>query len=613
MTPDPDQPVQPDQPAPRVVGGRYRLASSIGRGGMGVVWSAHDELLDRQVAVKEVTYPSSLEEQQRAQLRGRTLREARAAARISSGAAVTVYDVVEEDGRPWIVMELLPARSLADVLREQGPLTPHDAARVGLRLLDALGAAHAAGVLHRDVKPANVLYDAAGQAVLTDFGIASLEGDASQTTTGAVIGSPGYVAPERAHGRPPSPASDLWSLGVTLATALHGRSPFERDTALATMVAAVQDPLPEQLRTGPLGDVVTALLRKDPAERPGLDEVRERLTTALAQGPGPDPRPPGTDETTPLPRTVPGPPTAPADGERTQALPPLPVGASDPQPVSPARPAAATGARPAARTTAPAAPGPAPAPVPTRRRRSRALPVVLAVVSLLFAGGALALLLDRQDPADLAADPAATPSASAPSEPDEADAADEATPGDDPAEATADDAAADAAAADAAAAEEAAAEASQAAQADAAATPAGFQVHEDPAFQVAVPEGWVVEPDGDTRTRFTDPGSRRYLLVEEGGEPAGDPVTDWEQQEPAVAERLDGYERISIQAADFRGFDAADWQFTWEASGGTLRVLNRAVVADDQAFALYWSVPQEEWDESLPVLDDIAASFQPAG
>ncbi|WP_380169207.1 serine/threonine-protein kinase [Jannaschia sp. R86511] len=144
----------------RQVGGRYRLLRSLGRGGMGVVWAAHDGLLDREVAVKEVTYPTTLDEAQQAQLRERTLREARAAARISSSAAVTVYDVVEEDGRPWIVMELLPARSLADVLREDGPLTTDAATLLGLRLLDALSAAHAAGVLHRDVKPANVLYDA---------------------------------------------------------------------------------------------------------------------------------------------------------------------------------------------------------------------------------------------------------------------------------------------------------------------------------------------------------------------------------------------------------------------------------------------------------------------
>ena len=299
----------------RLVGGRYQLLRSLGRGGMGVVWAARDVTLDRDVAIKEVTLPPGLDEGQRAQLRERTLREARAAARIRSEAAVTVYDVVEEDGRPWIVMELLPPRSLAEVIREEGPLPADRAARTGLRLLEALSAAHTAGVLHRDVKPANVLFDATGRAVLTDFGIASLEGDPSMTTTGTVVGSPGYVAPERALGRPPSPASDLWSLGVTLAAAVHGRSPFEKDTPLATVVAAMQDLLPQAVVTGPLGDVIDRLLAKDPAERPDVDEAR-RLLEAAASGVAPA----GT--TTVMPALHPGAAGTPrgADAELTQAF-----------------------------------------------------------------------------------------------------------------------------------------------------------------------------------------------------------------------------------------------------------------------------------------------------
>jgi hypothetical protein len=141
--------------------------------------------------------------------------------------------------------------------------------------------------------------------------------------------------------------------------------------------------------------------------------------------------------------------------------------------------------------------------------------------------------------------------------------------------------------------------------------PAGYELHEDPAYRVAVPAGWTTTVESESRTVFSDPASRRYLLLEEGGEPAGDPVEDWESQEPSVAQRLSGYERISIERADYRDFDAADWQFTWEPDGGTVRVRNRAVVDADQAFALYWSVPQEEWRESRPVFEDIAASFEP--
>ncbi|WP_380169208.1 hypothetical protein [Jannaschia sp. R86511] len=460
------------------------------------------------------------------------------------------------------------------------------------------------------------------------------------TTTGAVIGSPGYVAPERAHGLAPTPASDLWSLGVTLATALHGRSPFERDTALATMVAAIQEPLPEHVADGPLGDVVSRLLRKDPAERPTATTARGLLSTRRSATPADhDPT-----ATTPLPRPVPS-ASDPGAAERTQALPLAPAaaaGAAAPagpaEPAEPAGSAPAPAPAPAEPTPAPAsgaaagraearpAPGPAPRPRPAapatpatpaappgaRRSRSRALPVLLAVVSLVVAGMVLAVLLDRSPAREAAApDPASTTGSEQASEPAEPEptAATEAPPPAEP-EPEPDDEPVDEPQPDA---DPTAAEGGEAAPDEATAVPDGFRLHEDPAYRVAVPEGWQVEPDGETRTRFVDPDSRRYLLVEEGGEPAGDPVEDWESQEGAVADRLDGYERISIEPGELRDFDVADWQFTWEPSGGTLRVLNRAVVTDGQAYALYWSVPAEEWESSRDVLDDIAGSFQPDG
>src|SRR5689334_9739326 len=234
----------PDSPDGRLLAGRYRLSHVLGRGGMGAVWAAHDEVLGRDVAVKEVVPPPTLTGEERRLVRQRSLREARAAARISHPSAVTVYDVVEDDDRPWIVMQRLDARTLADVLREDGPLPLPRVARLGLDLLDALAAAHAAGVMHRDVKPANVMIGADGRAVLTDFGIATLEGDPALTSTGLVIGSPAYMSPERARGEPPSPASDLWSLGATLYTAIEGHSPFQRDGHLPTLTAVIVDPVP---------------------------------------------------------------------------------------------------------------------------------------------------------------------------------------------------------------------------------------------------------------------------------------------------------------------------------------------------------------------------------
>jgi eukaryotic-like serine/threonine-protein kinase len=597
----------------RLVASRYRLLRSLGQGGMGVVWAGRDELLDRDVAVKEVTPPPGLGSHQRERLRERTLREARAAARISSNAAVTVYDVVEEDGRPWIVMELLPARTLADVLREEGPMGEQEAARLGLRLLEALTAAHRAGVLHRDVKPANVLYDATGHAVLTDFGIASLEGDSSMTTTGTIIGSPGYVAPERAHGQPPSAASDLWSLGVTLAAAVSGRSPFERETPLATMLAAVQEPLPEPIVQGPLGAVVERLLRKDPADRPDADEVRRMLAQVGDGAP--------VTSTGTTPRTRPMPVVAPQadprpgspDAERTQALPLAPA-------VPVPGPAPARAPDPSRAPATSHAPGPAraPAPAPGRPveqgRRRGALPVMLTVLLLVVAAGvALAVLLDGDGTPGTAAgaDPTSSVDTTAgpTGEPEEGSGEQEQPTGDP--EPPADEAE------EPEAAEQEPEAAPEAPAPDAAApvVPDGFEVHEDPGYRVAVPAGWTVEPDGETRTRFLDPDSRRYLLVEEGGEPAGDPVEDWQAQEQSVSQRLDGYELIGIEAADFRGFDTADWQFTWEPGGGTVRVLNRAVVDEDlnRAYALYWSVPVEEWDAGVEVFQGIAGSFEPLG
>jgi serine/threonine protein kinase len=198
-----------------LIGGRYRLERSIGAGGMGTVWAGRDELLHREVAIKEVHFPAELSDAEQADLRERTLREARATAWLSHPNVVTTYNVVEEDGRPWIVMELLPSRSLSTMLREDGPLAPYRVAEIGLGVLGALELFHAQGVVHRDVKPGNVLITPDGRPVLTDFGIATMAGDPALTSTGVVLGSPAYISPERARGQRPGPAGDLWSLGAT--------------------------------------------------------------------------------------------------------------------------------------------------------------------------------------------------------------------------------------------------------------------------------------------------------------------------------------------------------------------------------------------------------------
>ncbi|MEV0408769.1 serine/threonine-protein kinase [Actinoallomurus sp. NPDC050550] len=262
---------------------RYRLLTEVGRGGMGTVWHARDEALGRDVAVKEVILPHGFSDEEREIQHKRTFREARTAARLSHPGVVTVYDVVEEDGRPWIVMELIRARSLEQMIKQDGPLTPRRAAEIGRQMLSALMTAHEAGILHRDVKPSNVLVSDARsiRAVLTDFGIARAQSDATLTQTGMLIGSPAYIAPERARGRAAVSASDLWSLGATLFAAVEGKSPFERTEAMASLVAVLtEEPAPAP-HAGPLAPVIAGLLRKDPNTRMTATEVGVMLDRIL--------------------------------------------------------------------------------------------------------------------------------------------------------------------------------------------------------------------------------------------------------------------------------------------------------------------------------------------
>ena len=298
----------------RIVGGRYEIEHELGRGGMGVVWLATDRVLQREVALKEITYPVHLTDAERAVLRERTLREARTAARLEHPHVVAIHDVVEEDGRPWLVMEHVRSRSLQRILEEDGPLTPRRTAQIGLDVLSAIEVAHAAGVVHRDVKPANVLIDERGQACLTDFGIATTTEDSSLTAQGAVLGSPSYMAPERAHGDPPTPAVDLWSLGATLYTAVEGRAPFDRGESMATLLAVVgEEPAPMRA-AGPLAPVLQGLMQKDPEFRLSAAEARRQLTAVAADPAAAQPAPAAGGG--PAPRRRPAPAAHGGDVER---------------------------------------------------------------------------------------------------------------------------------------------------------------------------------------------------------------------------------------------------------------------------------------------------------
>ncbi|WP_327398230.1 serine/threonine-protein kinase [Streptomyces phaeochromogenes] len=344
-------PVEPGRE--RVIAGRYRLLSPLGEGGMGTVWRAHDEVLQREVAVKEVRAPAGLPAPDVERMYTRLEREAWAAARVTHPNVVTVFDVATEDGRPWIVMELVSGQSLADLL-DQGSLSPARAAEIGAEILAALRAAHAAGVLHRDVKPANVLIAGNGRVVLTDFGIATVEGDSSLTRTGEVIGSPEYLPPERALGRNPGPESDLWSLGVLLYAAVEGISPYRQNTPLSTLRAIVDDELPPARRAGPLGSVIEGLLRKEPTDRTPAEQAEKNLRLVAAGG---------TPEVPATPTVV---DTPLAEDPRIPRAQVTPTAAEPPAAGTVASSSAGTAAAPPTPTPTPTpAPTPTPTPTPT--------------------------------------------------------------------------------------------------------------------------------------------------------------------------------------------------------------------------------------------------------
>ncbi|GAA3926031.1 hypothetical protein GCM10022244_39230 [Streptomyces gulbargensis] len=406
--------------------GRYRIVAQLGRGGMGVVWRAVDEVLGREVAVKELRAYNDSSGPELDDLRLRMQREARAAARVRHPGVVAVHDVTEHEGRPVIVMELVDGPSLDGVLGERGALDPREAAGIGAAVLEALAAAHDAGVLHRDVKPGNVLLDRGGRVVLTDFGIATMEdpGDGSATRltrSGEIVGSLDYLAPERAQGRQPGPASDVWAVGATLYAAVEGASPFRRTSTWSTLNAIVVEPLPEPHRAGPLAPVLRLLMDKDPDRRPdartaarllaavaegretaGADPQGQEAPTApsapaASYGPGAEPSPYGAG--TPLGGPA-GFGPAPLGGPDSAGLGPAPVpspgtGGFGPAPV--AGPGgggfgpSGTGPGPAGPVTAAARPSP-------RTARKRSTPLIAAAVAavLLAGGGVTYALVDRE-------------------------------------------------------------------------------------------------------------------------------------------------------------------------------------------------------------------------
>ncbi|ADG89779.1 serine/threonine-protein kinase [Thermobispora bispora] len=341
---------------PRLLAGRYELRTVIGRGTMGAVWRAFDRSLGREVAVKEIRQDAALSPEQRRELRERMIREGRIAAKIRHQCVATVHDAIEVDGRPWIIMELIDGRSLEKVIEDEGPLPPRLVAEMGCDLLDALRTAHSLGILHRDVKPANVLITDTGRVVLTDFGIAKADGDSPLTQTGMVIGSPGYTAPERVRGEHTGPESDLWSLGATLYFAVEGRPAFERASVSETLDALLTQDAPPPTQAGPLRPIIEGLLVKDHRKRLTAERAAMMLRlvadtptgdlAAVRADSGPARRP--GSSAAPRPPAQPGRSPAPARPETAAA--------EDQTIVMPIRPPAAPGS-PAPAAGGPAAPG----------------------------------------------------------------------------------------------------------------------------------------------------------------------------------------------------------------------------------------------------------------
>jgi eukaryotic-like serine/threonine-protein kinase len=630
----------------RLLSGRYRLRTVIGRGGMGAVWQAHDELLKRDVAVKEIIWPPHFTEAEQQLACHRAVREAQMAGRLAHLNVVRIYDILQEDGHPWIIMELLPYQSLRDLVREEGPLTPARAARVGLGVLGALCAAHAEGVLHRDVKPANILVGPDGRVVLTDFGIARAVDSPTLTASGALVGSPSYIAPERARGGQSTPAGDLWALGASLYAAVEGHPPFERDAPLATLTAVVVDEPEEAVHAGPLWPVISALLRKDPDERLDAAEtermLREVADHDVADHDGAAPVPPASRRVRPVFRRV-----RPA----FRRVPPVPQPAAAAEPAAPEPAAGGLASTPPVAevpgaeesepdTIAPpgpvaaSAPGPVEAPVtapdavssagqlpsatdpfaepasrrPRRSRRSRRQAIALAALAAVAAGVTAIALILTNSPSRVAASPGAssTPSAAA---------AGATTSANSPASPAPTPASAPASARASSGSSGSAAGSPNGGSAGYGALPAGYyRFTNSTGFSIGVPEGWQISHVGHY-VYLTDPSnSGIYLLIDQSDTPQPNALADWEQQAANRASGYPDYHLIRLQSVAYpQAEQAADWEFTYVRDGILVHILNRNVLANaHHAYALYWSTPESDWSAYYHYFQAFAATFRPA-
>ncbi|MDK0521613.1 serine/threonine-protein kinase [Streptomyces sp. ML-6] len=640
----------------RLLAGRYRLGEVLGRGGMGTVWRAADETLGRTVAVKELRFPSAIDEDEKRRLITRTLREAKAIARIRNNGAVTVYDVVDEDDRPWIVMELIEGKSLAEAIREDGVLTPKRAAEVGLAILDVLRSAHREGILHRDVKPSNVLIAEDGRVVLTDFGIAQVEGDPSVTSTGMLVGAPSYISPERARGHKPGPPADLWSLGGLLYASVEGTPPYDKGSAIATLTAVMTEPLDPPKNAGPLKDVIYGLLAKDPEQRLDDAGARTLLNDVIHAPEKPEPAavpPAEATQVMALPKTPDARPEAaskPAEqgeGARDRlrgalrsvrnakaapvaaagtaaaatpatAAPPSAAAASGPASLSkPGRPAApATGA---ARVASASVPPPRPATSPAAPPRAsltdvvprRTLAIIAAVIALVLIGTILALTLDGDDKNNAGngngKDDKSTSAGPSTATGGSSTDTDSGTGGGSGKDQGKDQNGAQGQDADKGKDKgDGAAEGADGSKGDKPgdALPAGFRKVASKRFHftVAMPENFRFDKTAGSNSGaiYNVDGGFPRIQIDYTDSPGGDAAAAWNAARAAVAATSRGYKHFGIKKVEYNGYPTvADWQFERTQQGQPVHVLNRGFKVDaGHGYAIMISCKADEWNDA---------------
>ncbi|MBZ9599036.1 protein kinase [Streptomyces erythrochromogenes] len=608
----------------RLIAGRYRLDAKLGRGGMGVVWRATDQLLGRSVAVKEMALDPALSPEEARLHRERTLREARAAAQVKHPHIIVVHDVVADGERPCIVMELVEGGSLADRLARTGPVDIAEAAAIGIALLGALRTAHAAGVLHRDIKPANVLLEApGGRAVLTDFGIAQVSGATTLTATGAFVGSPEYTAPERMSAQSPAgPESDLWSLGALLCAAVSGVSPFRRDSLGGVLHAVVYDEIRPPAACGPLLPVVRGLLERDPAARLGADGAEEMLRALAPSAAGHAPTWRNVPEA-PDARTTPSPTTPsrtapfrrpPQTRTEPTGAPPARTAPSGPEPsvTAPAETAPA-GTAPSGTEPAPTEPAPTARPVaqtapvtaqaagagaPARRRPGAALIAGLLVAAIVGAGAsAAALLMNQDDPAHRADRPAATRGATGGSAGGTPAAPSAAPPG---------------AQVSAPAPVPSAPGGRTGPSSDGKAAPAGFRVVQDPAgFSLAVPHGFIRRADGP-RIFYMSPDETFRIGIKVSASESGGPLAVHQRSHAKGPANNPGYRDAEVSSSTHNGRDAALWLFTWNgfsAAEGPRHTRDLCWEEDGRLYDVWVSAPVGRTAESREHFDTAVRTF----